>query len=234
MIFPLSLCQEYITGLWLSNYWPLFSGSCTTYSTLNWACGLLWFLSDCFKTGFDLIAKCSTVGSTNKISFSGAKRFTSAVVIPDSPRSTFSPYWMTKSSGQMFKSAVQVLAQSLGQNEGSVLAFISPYLPIRNHGSLPFIRLTPMLCLSVQEDHSHYLSCSTLASAQKPGIHLVIWVPRAHQGRRQQRAVWKWYRYYLQTFMSCLDYTGSLRVHAWQRRCSWGHAWHISSSGFCQ
>lgn len=175
-----------------------------------------------------------TVNSTNKISFSGANKFTSAVLIPAGPLATFSLYWISKSSGQMIKAAVQVLPQSLGKNEGSILVFISLYLPIRNHGSLPLIRLTPMLCLSVQEDHTHYLSCSTLQSAQKPSIHLAIWVPQAHQGRRQQRAVWKWYRHYLQSFVSCLDYTGRFRVHAWQRRCSWGHIRHISSLGFCQ
>lgn len=134
----------------------------------------------------------------------------------------------------MMKSAVQVFPQWLEKNEGTVLVSISPYLPIRNHGSLLFIRLTPMLCLSVQEDHTYYPSCSTLPSAQKPDIHLVIWVTQAHQGRRQQRAVWKWCRHYLQTFVSCLDYTGRFRVHAWQRRCSWGHIRHISSPGFCQ
>lgn len=28
-----------------------------------------------------------------------------------------------------------------------------------------------------------------------------------------------------------LDYTGGFKVHAWQRRCSWGHIRHISSYG---
>lgn len=104
-----------------------------------------------------------------------------------------------------------------------------------NHGSLPFIRLTPMVYQSVQEDHSHYPSYSTLPAAQKPRFHLVIWVRQTHQGRRQQ-----WDMEVLLPLsadihvLHRLDYTGGFRVHTWQRRRSWGHIRLISSPGFCQ
>lgn len=117
----------------------------------------------------------------------------------------------------------------------SVPFFLFHSQVIMNHGSLPFIRLIPMVYQSGQEDHAHYPSHYMLPGAQKPCFHLAIWVRQAHQGRRQQ-----WAMEVLLPLsadicvLHCLDYTGGFRVHTWQRRCSWGHIRLISSPGFCQ
>lgn len=133
-----------------------------------------------------------------------------------------------------------------GKNKGSVsesplvpifLPLVVP-LPLRSLGVMtlfPIIRLTPMVCQSVQEGHTHYPRCPTSPSTQKPCFHLVIWDRQAHQTGRQQwdmdvppplsADIHVLYR---------LDYTGGFRVHGWQRRCSWGHIRHISFSSFCQ
>lgn len=83
-----------------------------------------------------------------------------------------------------------LLAQWLGKKEGSVLESFIPYttwmltssfslsLSLRPLGIMAFssiIRLSPMVCQSVQEDCTHYPNCSTLLSTQKSRFHLVIW-----------------------------------------------------------
>lgn len=99
----------------------------------------------------------------------------------------------------------------------------------------PIIRLTPMLCQSVLEDHTHYPCCCALVSTQRPCFHLVIWVRLAHQSRRPQ-----WDMEMLQPLSADIsapfspDYTAGFRVNTWQEQNFQGPIRHIISPRHCQ
>lgn len=143
----------------------------------------------------------------------------------------------SKPAAEMITFAVCVCVPA---DKGICMKVQSVYLPVlsialpRPLGITAFfciIKLSSIVYQSMQEDHTHYPNCTTSLSTQKTSFHLVIWVRQA-QGNGE---IWK-RRCHYRTY-SCPvppDYTGGFRVHAWQRRRSWGHIRHISSLGLCQ
>lgn len=184
-----------------------------------------------------------TVNSTTIISFSRAKKFISVSFdFSWSSLRVFSILNLKVWWRDDYVCSTSVQPQWLGKKEGLCISLHQSLPPgfslsLRPLGIMALsciIRLTPMVCQSVQEDHTHYPSCSTSPSTQKPRFHLVIWVSRAHQGRRQQRDMEVLPPLSADICVLYLhDYTGGFRVHAWQRRCSWEYIRHISSPGFC-